>query len=314
VNSRFNVIFMGTPDFAVPSLQVLAKAGCDVSLVVTQPDRPRGRGRKSAPPPVKVAAEALGYEVIQPETIRSDAFVETVRDLRPDLLVVVAFGRILPKTVLEIPVFGAVNVHASLLPKYRGPAPIQWAVIAGETVTGVTTMLMDKGLDTGEILMQSVLDISPDDTAGDLHDRLAVAGGDLLAQTIEGFSNNTIRPTPQDHARATYAPMLSKADGHIDWTCSAEIIERFVRGMTPWPGAFTFLDQKRLIISKTALRAGDPDALPGTVLPGFANEIRIATGGGKAVAVLEIQEASGKRMPIDTYLKGRSVSAGAVLR
>ncbi len=305
---------MGTPDFAVPSLRALAGADCDVSLVVTQPDRPRGRGKKPAPPPIKVAAQSLGYDVIQPETIRSGAFVETIRDLQPDLLVVVAFGRILPKTVLEVPAYGAVNVHASLLPKYRGPAPIQWAVIAGETITGVTTMLMDKGLDTGEILMQSALDISPDDTAGDLHNRLAVAGGDLLAKTIEGFSNNTIRPTPQNHADATYAPLLTKKDGHIDWSRSAESIERFVRGMTPWPGAFTFLDQKRLIIFKTDFRAGDPNVRPGTVLSGFANELRIATGGGKALAVLEIQEASGKRMPIDIYLKGKSIPAGAVLR
>lgn len=313
MNCRFNVIFMGTPDFAVPSLRALAKADCDVSLVVTQPDRPRGRGRKPAPPPVKLAAEALGYDVIQPDTIRTDAFIETIRDRRPDLLVVVAFGRILPKTVLEIPAYGAVNVHASLLPKYRGPAPIQWAVINGETVTGATTMLMDKGLDTGEILLQSKVEISQNDTAGDLHDRLAVAGGALLAQTIDGFRNNNIRPVPQNHADATYAPMLTKADGHIDWTRSAQAIEPFVRGMTPWPGAFTFLDQTRLIVFKTAPRPGDPDAVPGTILPGFSNELRIATGDG-ALAILEIQEASGKRMPIDNYLKGKSVPTGAVLR
>jgi methionyl-tRNA formyltransferase len=304
---------MGTPDFAVPSLHSLAKAGCDVSLVVTQPDRPRGRGRKPAPPPVKSAALDLGYEVIQPETIRSDAFTETIRDRRPDMLVVVAFGRILPKPVLEIPVYGAVNVHASLLPKYRGPAPIQWAVINGESVTGVTTMLMDKGLDTGEILMQSKVNIFPDETAGDLHDRLAVAGGNLLAKTVDSFKNNTIRPVPQNHAQATYAPMLTKAAGHIDWTLSAEAIKRFIRGMTPWPGAFTFLGEKRLIIFKASLRSGNPDALPGTILPGFSNELRIATGNG-GLAILEIQEASGKRMPVDVFLKGKPIPTGAVLR
>jgi len=313
VNCRFNVIFMGTPDFAVPSLHTLSRAGCHVSLVVTQPDRPRGRGRKPALPPVKAAALDLGYEVIQPETIRSDAFIETIRNRRPDLLVVVAFGRILPKAVLEIPAYGAVNVHASLLPKYRGPAPIQWAIINGESATGVTTMLMDKGLDTGEILLQSEMKISPDDTSGDLHDRLAISGGDLLSETINAFHNNAIRPVPQNHAQATYAPMLTKADGHIDWTLSAEAIERFIRGMTPWPGAFTFLDQKRLIVFKASQRPADPVFLPGTIIPGFSNELRIATGNG-GLAILEIQEASGKRMPIDVYLKGKPIPTGAVLR
>ncbi len=313
MNYRFNVIFMGTPDFAVPSLQAMAKAGCDVSLVVTQPDRPRGRGRKPAPPPVKAAALDLGYEVIQPETIRSDVFIDAIRDRRPDLLVVVAFGRILPKILLEIPAYGAVNVHASLLPKYRGPAPIQWAVINGESVTGVTTMLMDKGMDTGEILLQSEVNISPGDTAGDLHDKLAIAGGDLLAETIDAFGKNMIQPVPQNHAKATYAPMLTKSDGHIDWTLSAEAIERFIRGMTPWPGAFTFLDQKRLIVFKASPRSADPAFLPGTVIPGFSNELRIATGNG-GLTILEIQEASGKRMPVDVFLKGKPVPTGAVLR
>ena len=215
MNRPLNVVFMGTPDFAVPALKALNEYGCRVSLVVTQPDKPKGRGRKLAAPPVKVAASALGFPVIQPESVKTDEFYHQISDIAPDLMVVVAFGHVLPKRVLEIPAFGAINIHASLLPKYRGPAPIQWAIVNGETETGVTTMLMDKGLDTGEILLTLKTPIRPADTAATLHDRLALDGGEVLKNTLKGLESQSIRPVAQQHALATYAPMLSKKDGRI---------------------------------------------------------------------------------------------------
>jgi len=304
---------MGTPDFAVPALTALADYGCRIPLVVTQPDRPKGRGRKLTPPPVKKAAEGLGLAIMQPEAAKSDAFYQAICEYRPDLLVVVAFGHILPKRVLEIPLYGAINVHASLLPKYRGPAPIQWAIINGEEKTGVTTMLMDSGLDTGEILMTSETPIYPKDTAGTLHDRLAQAGGELLKQTIAAMAAGSLRPIPQNHGEATYAPMLKKADGRIDWTHSAERIERQIRGMNPWPQAHCFYEDLRLNLFKAEVRPATHNALPGTVIPGFSKELRIAAG-RDALSILELQAASGKRLPIGDFLSGMHIPEGAVLK
>jgi len=311
VNRPFNVVFMGTPDFAVPSLNALNDYGCQVSLVVTQPDKPKGRGRKLAAPPVKVTAEAFGCPVIQPESVKTDEFYHQILQIVPDLLVVVAFGHVLPKKILEIPAYGAINIHASLLPKYRGPAPIQWVIINGEAETGVTTMMMDKGLDTGKIFLTQKTPISPDDTAATLHDRLAIAGADVLKNTLRGLADKSIRPISQQHALATYAPMLFKKDGRIDWSLSAKKIEQFIRGMTPWPGAYTFYGDKRIKIYKAEIKSMKISEEPGKVVEGLSNQLRVATGDG-VLLITEIQGSSGKRMDISDFLRGRNLPVGTV--
>lgn len=303
---------MGTPDFAVPALKALNKSGHDVALVVTQPDRPKGRGRKVVPPPVKEVAIRLGYDVLQPASIKTDEFADRMERFEPDLFVVVAFGHILPETLLDLPRIGAINIHASLLPKYRGPAPIQWAIINGERETGVTTMFMDKGLDTGDILLSTKTEITPDDTSATLHDRLAVLGADLLVRTLNGFETKDIKPVPQDHTKATYAPLLKKKDGHIDWEKPAKTLETFIRGMTPWPGAFTFHGNKRLKIFKADPVLMDVAEAPGTVIQSFPDELRVATGKG-ALSIKEIQGASGKRLIIKDFLRGYKLPPGTVL-
>jgi methionyl-tRNA formyltransferase len=308
VGNQLNVVFMGTPGFAVPSLMALNDYRCKISLVVTRSDQPKGRGRKTASPPVKNIAEKLGCPLFQVDSIKSEEFYKKIISLYPDLIVVVAFGHILPKKILEIPKYGAINVHASLLPKYRGPAPIQWSIINGETETGVTTMLMDTGLDTGEILLSSKINILPDDTAGGLHDRLSAVGADLLIETIKKMENSALNPIPQNHAQATYAPMLTKEDGHIDWAKSGDQIERFIRAMNPWPGAFTFINQKRIKIFKCKIQDAHISKPPGSVVNGFSNELWIATGKG-VLSILEVQSDSGKRLPINEFLRGSSIPA-----
>ncbi|HUV49494.1 MAG TPA: methionyl-tRNA formyltransferase [Anaerolineae bacterium] len=309
---KIKIIFMGTPDFAVPALTALHKNKYDVVLVVTQPDRPKGRGRKPVSPPVKEAAVRLGYDVIQPMSIKTDEFANNVLRLKPDMFVVSAFGHILPKSILEIPKIGALNIHASLLPKYRGAAPIQWAVINGEKETGVTTMLMDEGLDTGDILFTSKIQISPDDTSATLHKRLADLGADLLIKTLKAIEADNINPTPQDHTTATYAPILKKNDGHINWEMAADKLEAFIRGMTPWPGAFTFCRDIRLKIFGSKPIIMPVDTPPGTVLKGFPDELRVATGKG-VLSILEIQGESGKHLLIKDFLRGFKLPVGTVL-
>jgi len=306
-----NVVFMGTPDFAVPCLNALHNYGCRISLTVTRPDQPKGRGRKIAPPPVKIAAVDMDCPVLQPISVKTDEFYNIIKGIAPDILVVVAFGHVLPKRILEIPALGAINIHASLLPQYRGPAPIQWAIINGDDHTGVTTMLMDKGLDTGDILLTAQTPISPDDTSQTLHDRLALLGAELIQKTLAGMENGTVRPIPQNHASATYAPMLKKQDGHIDWSFSAKKIEQLIRGVTPWPGAFTFWDSKQIKIFKALPKPLSTQAHPGTVIAGFSNELRVAAGDG-ALSIVEIQGPSGKRMHISDFLRGAAIPAGTV--
>lgn len=306
-----NVIFMGTPDFGVPSLKALYQNGFDLSLVVTQPDRPRGRGRRPMSSPVKVAAESVGLDVFQPKSLREEGVKNRMDQIQPDLIVVVAFGQILPKSLLALPKMGAVNLHASLLPKYRGPAPIQWAILNMEAETGITTMRMDEGLDTGDILLAEKVPIHPQDTAETLHDRLAAAGAGLLVRTLRDIEEKTIQPIPQDHSRATYAPMLHKTDGKIDWSLPAERIEAFVRGMTPWPGAYTFFGNRRLKIFRVeAIKPSVPSS-PGTIVEAFPDELRVAAGSG-VVSVLELQEASGKRLPVSAFLRGNDIPVGSV--
>ncbi|MDM8549780.1 methionyl-tRNA formyltransferase [Desulfobacterales bacterium HSG2] len=312
MNEKYRIVFMGTPDFSVPALNILHENAYDVALVVTQPNRPKGRGRKLHPPPVKKAALNLGYDVIQPESVRTDEFADRVTACKPDLFVVVAFGHILPQRILEIPRLGAVNIHASLLPKYRGSAPIQWVIINGEKETGVTTMFMDKGMDTGDILLSEKIEIAPDDTSATLHDRLAIVGAELLVKTLKRFEADDIQPVPQDHAQATYAPILNKKDGRIDWKKSAEALEAFIRGVTPWPGAFTFHEDKRLKIFKAVPVLTDTDEPPGTVIRSFPDELRVATGKG-VLSILEIQGASGKRLLIKDFLRGYKMPPGTIL-
>ncbi len=304
------IIFMGTPDFAVPALQALRGSPHRVVQVVTQPDRPRGRGRQAAAPPVKTAALEMGLPVVQPESIRDPEFLQAVRTLAPDLLVVVAFGQILKPALLETPRLGAVNIHASLLPKYRGAAPIQWAIINGERQTGVTTMFMDAGLDTGDMLLRHSEPILPEDTAGTLHDRLAVSGAELLLETLDRLER--LAPIPQKDEESSYAPLLTKADGHISWDRPAEAIDWRVRGVSPWPGAFTFIQDRRVKLFRTLPLEDPASAPPGTVVPGFPDELRVATGRG-VLSLLELQGASGRRLPVADFLRGFPVTPGTVL-
>ena len=302
---------MGTPSFSVPALKALHDEGHDILLVVTRPDRPRGRGRKLSPPAVKAAAQDLGYRVLQPASIKTTEFYDLVAQHNPDFLIVIAFGYILPENVLSLPRRGTINVHASLLPKYRGPAPIQWAIINGETETGVCTQLMQKELDTGDILFSAGEPIRSDDTAGDLHDRLSEKSASVLIDTLKGLAENTIQPVPQDHSLATFAPKLTKDDGLINWNKSAESLVNFIRGVTPWPGAYTFLGDKRLKIFRSRPLAIEITEFPGTVLKGFADELRVAAAEG-ALCVEEIQGDSGKRLLIKDFLRGHEIPPGSV--
>jgi methionyl-tRNA formyltransferase len=303
---------MGTPLFSVPTLKALHEENHDVVLVVTQPDRPKGRGRRITQSPIKETALQLGYDVVQPTSIKTREFVDQLGHYEPDFVIVVAFGQLLPENVLAQARTGAINVHASLLPKYRGPAPIQWAIINGELETGVCTILMDKGMDTGDILLSLREPIRADDTAGSLHDRLAKKGANVLTDTLMAYSDNTIQAKPQDHSAATYAPMLAKNDGRVDWEKSAESLEPFIRGVTPWPGAYTFFKEKRLKLFRSRPIAIDISEPPGTVLQTFPDELRVATGNG-ALCIEEIQGPSGKRLSAKDFLRGFNIPPGTIL-
>ncbi len=303
---------MGTPQFSVPGLQALHQNGYEIALVVTQPDRPRGRGRRITPSPVKQTARDLGYPVIQPTSIKTPDFADQIKSFKPDFQVVIAYGKILPENVLALPRIGTINIHASLLPKLRGAAPIQWAVINGEAETGVCAMRMDKGMDTGDILLTAKEPIKPDDTAGTLHDRLAAKGATVLIDTLQAYADNTIQPIPQDHNLASYAPMLTKDDGLINWNKSAKSLESFIRGVTPWPGAYTFWGNKRLKIFKSTPITAEISEPPGTVVMGFPDELRVATGEG-VLSIQQIQSASGKRLAIKDFLRGHNIPPGTVL-
>ena len=311
MKTPFTIIFMGTPDFAVPSLQSLVQNGYDVPLVITQPDRPKGRGRKPAAPPVKIKALELGLELLQPTSLKDEQFQNRVLQLQPDFFVVIAYGHILSENILRFPRLGTINIHASLLPKYRGPAPIQWAIINGESQTGITTMLMDAGVDTGDILLRRKEPILPEDTAATLHDRLALAGAEVLVKTLRDYAAETIAPIPQDHAKATYAPLLKKRDGRIRWQKPAQELAAFIRGMTPWPGAYTFHNKNRLKILKAAWLPENPSEPAGTILKTFPDELCVATANG-TLSILEIQGSSGKRLPIADFMRGHPLPAGTL--
>lgn len=308
----FRIVFMGTPAFSVPTLKALHENHYNVLAVVTNPDRPKGRGRRLVTSPVKKAAEDLGLPVLQPGSVKEPRFVERLQRLMPDLLLVVAYGQILTGDVLTIPRLGAINIHASLLPRYRGAAPIQWAIINGDKHTGVTTMWMDEGMDTGDILLSESVDIGPQDTAAMLHDRLASKGAALLVSTLKKLESGDLVGIPQDDSKATYAPMLKKEDGRMDWTKDAASLDAFVRGMNPWPGAFTLLAGRRLKVfrAKNVDRKIGQD--PGTVLEGFPGDLNVATGNG-VLSLQEVQFESGKRLAVADVLRGCPIPAGTVL-
>ena len=305
------IVYLGTSDFAVPTLMALDRSRFDLKLVITQPDRPKGRGRRLAPSPVKNVALQKGYTIVQPGSVREEDFISMLKAVGPDFLVVAAFGQILPSRLLKIPKYGAINVHGSLLPRYRGPAPVQWAIMRGETKTGVSTILMDHGVDTGDLFLSDATPISDEDTAATLHDRLAGMGAALLVKTIDGIIDGSVLPRAQNHKHATYAPMLTKENGRIQWRHSARMIDARIRALTPWPGAFCSLRGRRYKIHKAVPILSLQGSRAGTVIPGFPDELRVATGDG-ALAIIEIQEASGKRMPIRSYLHGHPISPGEI--
>jgi methionyl-tRNA formyltransferase len=307
---KLRMVFMGTPAFACPSLQRLLDRGDEILAVVTQPDRPKGRGQQLMPPPVKALAEQHGILVMQPHKVRVPEFIEIVKELAPDLIVVVAFGQILPKALLDIPRYGCINVHASLLPRYRGAAPINWCIINGEVETGVTIMQMDVGLDTGDMLIRKSIPIEPDEDASSLHDRLAVTGAEALAETLDLLAGNKLQPEKQEDALSCYAPMLKKDDGRIDWSKGAVVIRNMVRGMTPWPGAFTALGGNILKICRAGL--GQGSGSPGTVLRAGRTGLEVACGSG-SIIIEELQLEGRKRITADQFLSGYTIEPGIVL-
>lgn len=304
-------VFMGTPDFAVPTLQKMIDMGIEVTAVVTQPDKAKGRGKKVIYSPVKECALAHDLPVYQPVRIRKEPeFIQTLRDMQPDVIVVVAFGQILPKEILDIPRLGCVNVHASLLPKFRGAAPIQWSIIDGEEVTGVTTMLMDVGLDTGDMLLKAEIPMDPKETGGSLHDQLAAVGGELLEKTLIGLEAGTIVPEKQDDSQAgEYARMLDKELGHIDFNQPAVVIERLIRGLNPWPSAYTYIDGKTLKIWEAEVLDRNYGCEYGEVAEVTRNCLIIQTGIG-ALSVKSVQLQGKKRMDIAAFLNGYTIEKG----
>jgi methionyl-tRNA formyltransferase len=315
INSSWQIIFFGTPSFAIPVLRGLLTGPDEVIAVVTQPDREKGRGRGGSrgreiiPSPVKELALQQGLRILQPEKVRESIFEEIIRRLRPDLFVVAAYGQILPKSVLDIPRHGSVNVHASLLPKYRGAAPIAWAILKGEETTGVTTMMMDEGMDTGDILLQKSIPIEEDETSETLHEKLAALGSQLLLETVERMKAGDLRTIPQDHSKATDAPLLKKTDGRIDWRKEAIEINRQVRAFNPWPGAFTEWQGRFLKIYKGEIREGVSIGKAGTVLWVGSDFIEVGTG-KNSFFIREVQLEGKRRVDVQDFLSGHPISVG----
>lgn len=308
---ELRTIFMGTPDFALQTLQGLIDAGCNLIGVYTQPDRPKGRGKQLAAPPVKGLALEHGIPVYQPLKLRQPETVAELERLAPDLIIVVAYGQILPKSVLDIPRYGCINVHASLLPRYRGAAPINKAIIDGETETGITTMYMDVGLDTGDMLVKKSLPIGAEETAGALHDRLAVLGRETMEETLQKLCAGTLRRKVQDSDQSTYAAMMKKEDGRIDWSRPAVEIHNQIRGLDPWPGAYTSLNGELLKLART--RPDDADGgQPGSILSADKTGVRIACGSG-TLLVKELQLAGRKRLAAADFLRGCNLAPGVIL-
>lgn len=304
-----SIIFFGTPDFAVPSLKALLSSGEDISLVVTQRDKVKGRGHKFSSPPVKIAAAEAGLRISQPETLRDERFLAELAPMFPEFVVVVAYGKILPGAILDLPKLGCINVHASLLPKYRGAAPIVYAIMNGERRTGVTTMLMDEGLDTGPVLLQHPVDIEKHDTAGSLSERLAVVGAELLLETLKGLRRGSVVPAPQA-GEASYTRPLRKEDGLIDWSRSAVEIENRIRAMLPWPGAYCLVSGERVVLLKSEAINGEEE--PGMIFRIDRGELVIGTGHG-LLSVKDLQPAGKKAMSAQAFVIGRRLAKGLII-
>ena len=304
---------MGTPDFAVPSLRALVDHGYEVVGVFCQPDRPKGRGHKLAACPVKELAQSTGIPVFQPERIKREEGVAMLKSCAPDLCVTAAFGQLLSQEILDIPPLGTINVHSSLLPKHRGSAPINWSIIKGDPVTGVTTMFTDKGMDTGDILLTRETPIGPAENAGELTDRLAVMGAQLLIETIRALEAGTLARTPQDHAAATYEPKMDKELGRIDWSKSAQELDWLVRGTTPWPGAFTTLGEQTIKVFELDILDGPASGAPGEIVAADAKRGLVVSCGDHDVALAQIQMPGAKRMNAKDYLRGHTMETGVCL-
>lgn len=319
------IVFMGTPDFSVPALKALVEAGHQVIAVVTQPDKPKGRGKEVQMTPVKIQAMEYGIPVYQPAKVREASFVEVLQGMEADVYVVIAFGQLLPKAVLKLPKYGCINIHASLLPKYRGAAPIQWCVIDGERETGITTMMMDVGLDTGDMLEKTVIPIEEKETGGSLHDKLSLAGGALILSTLKKLEEGTLVRTPQTDEGTCYAKMLTKSLGDIDWNQSAVSIERLIRGLNPWPSAYTLWNGKTIKIWSADVTTGREAAAflsesgvpsetgitPGTVVCSDKHSLVVCTGDG-LLSVRELQMEGKKRMDTPAFLRGYPIPEGDV--
>ena len=306
------IIFMGTPEFAAPAIDSLIDAGHEIAAVFSQPDKPKGRGYSLTPPPVKVKAMEHNIPVYQPKSMRDGEALKIFREIKPDVGVVIAYGKILPQEILDAPKYGCINVHASLLPKYRGAAPIQWSVIDGESKTGVTTMQMDAGLDTGDMLLRSETDIAPDETAGDLHDRLSAMGAELIVKTLDALTKGELKPEKQDDSLTCYAKMLTKELCAVDWSRSAQEIHNQIRGLSPWPVATAVLEGKKLRLHRSAVSSLDvPEASCGEII--LLEPFTVKCGSG-AIELLEIQAEGKKRMLSADYLRGHKIELGTILQ
>ena len=298
-----NIIFMGTPAFAVPSLERLHESRHKVVLVVTQPDKPSGRGKKLKKSEVKEKAEELGLEIFQPDKIKNEENIEVLKSYKPDAIVVVAYGQILSKDILNLPRLGCINVHASLLPKLRGAAPLNWALIKGEKKTGITTMLMNEGLDTGDMLLKAEVEIDENMNVGDLHDILMHKGADLLLETLEKLEKNELSPQKQDDSLSSYAPMINKEDRKIKWKLTAKDIHNLIRGLSPWPTAYFTMDEDTVKVYKASYINDDSDYQPGYVIKANKEGIFVKAGEG-AVILKEIQMPGKNKMPVEAFLRG----------
>ena len=306
------VLFMGTPDFAVGTLEELVKSRHEIAGVVTQPDKPKGRGKAMQFPPVKEVAVRENIPVYQPRRVRDPEFIKILKEINPDVIVVVAFGQIIPQEIIDLPKYGCINVHGSLLPKYRGAAPIQWAVIDGEKESGVTTMQMDAGLDTGDMLLKTVVPLEKEETGGSLFEKLSKAGADLLLETLEKLEEGGIVPEKQGESPTPYAKMLTKEMGDLDWNKEAVLLEQLIRGLNPWPSAYTHLNGKTLKIWSAQVEERDTEEKPGTVVEVNKKELKVQTGKG-ILSLKEVQIEGKKRMEIDAFLRGNTVKEGTVL-
>lgn len=305
-SSGLRIVFLGTPEFAVPTLEAILAAGYDVALVVTQPDRPKGRRQELAPSPVKACALRHGIPVYQPERIRRPEALERLRELAPAAMVVVGYGQIIPQAVIDVAPLGIINVHASLLPELRGAGPIQWSIARGFPATGVTTMKIDAGLDTGDVLLRAETAIGPDETAPELSARLAATGAALLVETLEGLKRGNLQPEPQDNTLATYAPILKKEDGQINWTLPARKIHDLVRGFQPWPGAQTTFRGQQLQIWRSRLASRRLALPPGSLY--YERGVFASGGDGAALELLEVQLEGRKKMTADVFANGHRLT------